>query len=243
VSFDECLSCRSIIRTRIDGALTAADQYEAQYHQRKRNKRWTHRVKKAARQIRAALRFGTSDSVLDLGCSVGYVVSAAQSLKLRGAGVDVSTYAVAQCLEKGLTAKVGTLEKIPFASGEFGLVFMRHVLEHTATPRDALAEASRVLNDRGLLVIHVPDGRYWKGRLFRKTYRYFRPDDLGAQHAVYYVEDSLLKLLGQCGFEVVAPHKGTRPDRAILNRLAGLFWSIVAACGLRRELYVVARKR
>ena len=45
--------------------------------------------------------------------------------------------------------------------------------------------------------VAVPDLEYWKGLYRRESYRYFRPDDLGQQHYVYYRRSSLAKLLSE----------------------------------------------
>src|SRR5690606_18608306 len=126
------------------------------YHVRHRGKRWAHRVRKAARQITEASQFGDVQRFLDVGCSVGYMIAAAERLGMQGAGTDLSHDAVAAARARGLEARQGELEAIPFEDQRFDLVSLRHVLEHTPRPDRALAELRRVLRPGGFALIAVP---------------------------------------------------------------------------------------
>jgi SAM-dependent methyltransferase len=255
LAFVECGGCATLYKSFEESDVRPDDFYEAGYfHGRPsgRDRRFEHRVKKAQRRINAALGHGPARSVLDVGCSFGYGVEAGRRMGLDSYGVDVSRYAVDTCVKRGLQVRQGTLEGLPFDSGMFDLVTLQHVLEHTPEPRTALAELSRVTAPGAMLVIAVPHAGYWKGRYLRRSYRYFRPDDLGAQHYVYYQETNLRLLLEGCGFDLLAERKGAfRPRRA-----QGLGWlsesarslatgaglGLARAVGMQRELFVIARK-
>ena len=251
--FDRCSGCGTVYRSFELPSVQTSGLYEAPYHTGKRSRRWAHRVRKAKNQIRSAMHFGDCRSILDVGCSVGYIVEAGSQLKLRSAGMDVSEFAVKTVKERGLDARVGTLERMPFEAGEFDLVMMRHVLEHTPTPIEALQEVRRVLSPRGLVMLMVPDLSYWKGQWLRRTYRYFRPDDLGRQHFVYYHQASMTRLLRDQGFEILARGKGhyrsienqsgvARIGSAILDAVFRGVFSFASLVRMRRELYFIARK-
>jgi predicted SAM-dependent methyltransferase len=150
---------------------------------------------------------------------------------------------------------VGTLQKLPFPDGAFSVVVMKHVLEHTPAPRAAMAEVHRVLSSGGVAVIAVPNLDYWKGKYLRRTYRYFRPDDLGQQHYVYYTRQTLTALLERCGFRVAVSSKSHwRAKRAHKSaaRLAYetlrfsmlTLWQFCArSCRMQREIFAIAVKR
>ena len=105
------------------------------------------------------------------------------------------------------------------------------------------------------MLIALPNLLYWKGQYRRRDYRYFRPDDLGQQHYVYYTPASLIMLLQRSGLEVVLSSKahyrrkraGGRVIRSGLEaiRFAALHGWQALARGLRlqREIFVVALKR
>lgn len=251
--FERCAGCGAVYKTIEAQNVRTSDFYEADYHTGKRSRRWLHRVRKAKRQLQSAMALGDCQAVLDIGCSVGYIIEAGRQLGLRSAGVDVSSFAVDQARQRGLEARVGTLERIPYADQEFDLVVMRHVLEHTPTPLAALAECRRVLRPGGMLLVLVPDLEYWKGTVLRRTYRYFRPDDLGRQHFVYYNSNSLSEVLSVGGFRVLATSKAvpthTRMQKGPARLWAWLFFSVlavllkvIATARLRRELYFIAQK-
>jgi SAM-dependent methyltransferase len=193
--------------------------------------------------------------LLDLGCSTGFVMEAGKRLGIDSHGMDVSSYAVEQCRARGLDAKVGTLDALPWDDGRFDLVVMKHVLEHTPEPLRALAEVRRVLARDGVVLIAVPNLRYWKGLWRRRQYRYFRPDDLGRQHYVYYDDATLRRVLAKAGFELLAAGKAvfrrrvarTGPAQAVaeLIRYASswLCQRLLRALLLRRELFVIAGRR
>ncbi|MGQ0505538.1 MAG: methyltransferase domain-containing protein [Myxococcaceae bacterium] len=249
LAFVQCDVCATVFKQFERVELRPADFYEASYfHGRKsgRDKRFEHRVSKAKRWINAARVFAPqAKSLLDVGCSFGYVVEAGNRLGLASAGVDVSAYAVKHCTGLNLTARQGDLESIPFETGRFDLCVMKHVLEHTPSPGRALAETRRVLSPNGVVLIAVPDVSYWKGDKRRETYRYYRPDDLGQQHYVYYGARSLRRLLESNGFEVLADRKDFRRP-GLLGALAFsgkcLGFGVARALHLQRELFFIARK-
>lgn len=257
LAFVRCPGCQTVYKSFEAPQVRPADFYEAAYfHGRKsgRDRRFDHRAKKAMRWIVAAQQHVAATSVLDVGCSLGYVIEGGVRLGLRAAGMDISEYAVKVCRERGYEARVGTLEQVPFEDGAFDVVVMKHVLEHTPTPARALAEIRRVLSPGGVVLIAVPDVGYWKSLLRRRTYRSFRPDDLGQQHYVYYSLDPLTRLLASSGFEVRATSKGmfraAEARRSVGHRayelarsaVLRLGFGLVAALHLRRELFVIAAR-
>jgi SAM-dependent methyltransferase len=182
---------------------------------------------------------------------MGYVIEAGRRLGLRSAGLDVSEYAVKHCVRIGLDARQGDLQKFPFEAGAFDICIMKHVIEHTPDPARALAEVRRILSPSGAVLIAVPDVTYWKGNRQRKTYRYYRPDDLGAQHYVYYSDRSMRELLERNGFKVLVDRKDHRPigERGLKKWISALRFAVLRvgyalanAAHLRRELFFIAKK-
>lgn len=253
--FDRCGECATVYKSfESTEARPDADLYEGAYHVRHRGKRWHHRVRKAKRQIFEASQFGEVNRFLDVGCSVGYMIAAADRLGMKGAGTDLSFDAVAAARARGLEARQGSLEAVPYDDGAFDLVSLRHVLEHTPRPSVALHELRRVLRPDGLALIAVPDLDYWKGDRQRKTYRYFRPDDLGRQHYVYYNGDSLEALLTRHGFTVLSRSKAIFRSKVAERSFLHAGWeqlrhaALRAWCAIgerlrmRRELWFVVRR-
>jgi SAM-dependent methyltransferase len=161
------------------------------------------RVRKSRSQILDVLNHVAPGPLLDLGCSLGYTLQAASDLGLAATGVDISEHAVTFCRERGFRAELGTLHALPFPDAAFQLVIVKHVLEHTAKPREALREISRVLRPGGGLFLAVPHGGYFKARVNPAASRHFRPEVHGTEHFVYYVPATLARLLREESFDPV----------------------------------------
>ncbi len=168
------------------------------------NSREGRRVRKSRSQILDVLNHVAPGPLLDLGCSLGYTLQAASDLGLAATGVDISEHAVTFCRERGFRAELGTIDKLPFPDAAFQLVIVKHVLEHTAKPREALREIARVLKPGGGLFLAVPHGNYIKARINPTTSRHFRPEVHGTEHFVYYVPATLARLLREESFHPVA---------------------------------------
>ncbi|HEY8628592.1 MAG TPA: class I SAM-dependent methyltransferase [Gaiellaceae bacterium] len=67
-------------------------------------------------------------------------------------GIDQSERMVEIQRSKGIDARVGTAEELPFADGEFDLAVAAWMLYHVPDPHRALAELARVLRPGGRLV-------------------------------------------------------------------------------------------
>ena len=188
---------------------------------RQYNKRTRRRISKSRSQILDVLNHTPPGPLLDVGCSLGYTLQAAVDLGLPATGVDISEHAVKVCRERGFAAEIGTFHELPFDDGSFQLVIMKHVLEHTPRPREALREIRRVLRPGGGVFIAVPHGGYLKARLNPTGYRWYRPELRGAEHYVYYKPATLSRLLrDECFDPVHGPHPHLVHRRAGLGRKA-----------------------
>lgn len=212
-------------------------------------RRWAHRVRKCTRQLRDCLVVTPNAKVaLDVGCSAGYVLAAAQGLGLQPIGVDISTFAVELCREKGFRAELGSVSKVPLPDASVDIITLKHTLEHVPDPMDGLRELLRVLTPGGSLLVVVPDADKWKIALMPRLGRDLRPELRGWQHHVYFSAKTLALALERAGFEVVHRHKAVfRPNAPKWRewpRFAA-YW-VTSWLGeklrLRRELHLVARK-
>ncbi|MEW5743060.1 MAG: class I SAM-dependent methyltransferase [Myxococcota bacterium] len=252
--FVRCTACGVIYKSEQTPGL--GGPYEEDYFRHNRAKylsRWEHRVKKCMRQVLVCLEFAPhAKDLLDVGCSAGYVLEAARRLGLQPTGVDISSFAVSLCRERGYEAEEGPLEKLPFPDASFDIVTCKHTLEHIEHPLEGLAELRRVLRPGGVAFLIVPDAAYYKLVVMPKRGRSFRPDRRGWQHHVYYFEDNLADAATRAGLEPVRAGKDI-----FRRRLAqGLRWPWEAArfaflvawvwvCRVtrfRREIQLIARR-
>lgn len=253
LTFTACSTCGVLYKSRQAAALGRG--YEADYFQRggaQYLRRFEHRVRKCQRQLLATLEFmPQARSVLDVGCSAGYVMEAAKRLGLESAGTDISAFAVEFCRQRGHVAEVGELERLPFPDASFDILTAKHTLEHTIRPLRALAEFKRVLRPGGVVFLVVPDADYFKRYLMPRRGPYFRPAALGWQHCVYYGDRQLAAAATRAGFEPLKSGKGIFRSR--LARGPALPWEAVRFAGvtswnqtarflhLRREIQLIAR--
>ncbi|MBT9584542.1 methyltransferase domain-containing protein [bacterium] len=125
-----------------------------------------HRFKRSSqlprvRKVLGALHALAPESLLDLGTGRGVFLWPLldEFPELRVTCVDSLDYRVAdlQAVARGgltrLQAHQAKLEALPFADGEFPVVTMLEVLEHTANPQRALAEVCRVTGQALLLSV------------------------------------------------------------------------------------------
>lgn len=101
------------------------------------------------------------DSVCDVGCGTGYLLSLFQKSRpevKRFTGVDF-VIEDADALP-GIEYVAAKIEKLPFKDGEFDTVICTHVIEHVLEYREAIAELRRIAKKR--LIIIVPREREYK---------------------------------------------------------------------------------
>jgi SAM-dependent methyltransferase len=122
--------------------------------------------------------------VLDIGCGIG------DFLKFRAntVGVDINEETVRHCCELGLDARVMNENILPFESKKFDAIVLDNVLEHIIDPTLLLIEISRVLKQKGKLLVGVPGVKGFK-----------RDPD----HKIFYDLEMLIKLMNQNNFSYV----------------------------------------
>lgn len=80
-------------------------------------------------------------------------------------------------------------------SGEFDLIFFRHVLEHVPQPCEFIAGVSTLLSDKGVVIVEVP----YLGTVLSKA----RIENVSYSHVHHYCIRSLDALLSQSGLGIV----------------------------------------
>jgi len=129
--------------------------------------------------------------VLDIGSGAGNM---AHHLSRYGAviGVDNNLKPLQVAWERGLCSLPASAANLPFATGTFGLVALLDVLEHCPDDDAVIAEAYRVLQPGGLVVVTSP--------AFPWLWSY---NDTANQHLRRYTKAGLRQKLRFRGFQVV----------------------------------------
>jgi SAM-dependent methyltransferase len=100
--------------------------------------------------------------VLEVGSGPGEAAARmAQELGAEVVAVDISPRMVQLAGEKGIDARLGDVEHLPFESGSFDAVLAAHVLHHVPDIHRAIGEIARVLRPGGRLVATTNGAAHW----------------------------------------------------------------------------------
>jgi SAM-dependent methyltransferase len=144
-----------------------------------------------------------AERILDLGCGDGTFTAAAGAGAI---GADIAEAALARARRdhpRLRFVRVPADGPLPFAAGEFDLVWCSETLEHVADTAGFLAEVRRVLTPGGRLAVTVP--RSGPLRALVAWRREFHP--LG-DHLRFYTAATLRDVLDDAGFAEVGIRSG-----------------------------------
>lgn len=163
-----------------------------------------HRIKKI---------FPRQTRLLDIGCGTGQFILSALRYGWSVQGVEFMPQACEKAKSLGLSVFQGTLEQAHFPDKSFDLVRMSHVFEHLPDPVGTLKEIDRILSDRGLVLITVPNFGGMLGRLFKKGW--WCVDS--PRHFYLYTPRTLRAIAEKSGFEVVFQRTATGKDGVVAS--------------------------
>jgi SAM-dependent methyltransferase len=146
--------------------------------------------------------------------------------------VEENKEAVRRLLERGGRARMGRMEKLPFADNFFDCVFAFEVLEHIEDDLAALKEVYRVLKKGGVFVFSVPLKR-----------KFWSVADEVAGHKRRYEREELRKRLFKAGFSIKKYWGATNvASFLVFRKTVGVFkkyfnnWLLEAALFYNRRL-------
>ena len=105
--------------------------------------------------------------LLEIGSGLGHLVGQLEK-NFETFAADVNTWALGQSIAVAIfTLHVASnAEELPFGDDSFGVVIIKHVLEHLEHPEVAIAELGRVTSLGGVLILSTPNmdspARGWK---------------------------------------------------------------------------------
>lgn len=159
-------------------------------------------------------------SILDVGCSYGYLGA---KLKKRGAkvtGIDISKRAINRARRILDNAKVVDLnsEKIPFKNATFDMIVASEVIEHLFFPNSFLKELHRILKKGGILIITTPNLLYWGNRLnfLLGKFKYTQEGIFDESHIHFFTYKTLIEELKTNKFKIVS-EKHVYPGPKVLT--------------------------
>jgi SAM-dependent methyltransferase len=116
-----------------------------------------------------ARRYGLRGArLLEIGSGLGHLVGQLEDT-FETYGMDLNHWAVKESkavIEKS-TLQTASAEEIPFTDSAFGVVIIKHIVEHLPNPEKAIAEIGRVTAPGGILILATPNLdsllKPWKG--------------------------------------------------------------------------------
>jgi SAM-dependent methyltransferase len=103
--------------------------------------------------IREIIKFVEGESVVDVGCGTGALLSRIKTARTleRMTGVDFVIDDASRL--DGIEYVAAKVEELPFADGEFDTVICTHVIEHVLEYHKAIAELRRIARKRVIIVV------------------------------------------------------------------------------------------
>jgi ubiquinone/menaquinone biosynthesis C-methylase UbiE len=108
---------------------------------------------------RLAIRHGRKGTrLLEIGSGLGHLVGQLSD-RFVTFGLDVNHWALkrSQPVAQATLFQAGSAMELPYADGSFGLVIIKHVVEHLDQPEKCIRELSRVLAAGGVLILATPN--------------------------------------------------------------------------------------
>jgi len=112
------------------------------------------------------------ETVLEIGCSKGYLLRDLEGQACTPVGLDISLTALGYAKSNGALIARADGETLPFASNSFGGILAIHTLEHLPSPLLAIQEAYRVLRDGGLFIGITPNKTSWFSKIAARKMKY-----------------------------------------------------------------------
>lgn len=165
-----------------DGIKSRVSAYE--------NYRWMpERTIREATSIINNLDFNT---VLDFGCAKGFMVYAMRLLGKQSFGVDISEYAVNNCLPQ-VKAHLSVIDSVSDIKDDYDLIIAKDVLEHIN--KEDLPDVLKIFRKHSKnILVAVPLGANGKFRI--------REYEMDITHVVREPEEYWLSILGDAGFKI-----------------------------------------
>ena len=106
-----------------------------------------------------ARRYGKQGTrLLEIGSGMGHLIGSLEP-DFETHALDINHWALSQSRDvapkTGLN--VGSAENLPFADASFGVVIIKHVVEHLRDPELAVSELGRILSPGGILILATPN--------------------------------------------------------------------------------------
>ena len=193
------------------------DDYYARYWINTKNIRNGERkIRKLKRILGRVLKRIEGKRFLDIGCNTGFGVEAARQLGYDATGVDVSSEAIeiAARLYPQNRFLACTAQDFASRGEQFDAILCREVIEHMPEVHSFAAALKSLMKPGAILWLTTPDaGHIRVPKNFPEWKEVIPPEHLG-----YFNRDSLARLLGDYGIEILKKQLIWKPSLRVLAR-------------------------
>ena len=138
--------------------------------------------------------------LIDIGCSTGDLMVAAENIGWRTLGLELNNRAAEYAKsERGLNVIEKKLEHLEFEDGSIPLFTAMGLLEHLPNPKDFLLVIHRLLKEKGIIIVLVPNLYGLYNMILKENSMSFD----GRNHLAMFSVDTLKNLFEKTGFEVI----------------------------------------
>lgn len=137
--------------------------------------------------------------VLDIGSSIGAMLSLFKDRGWEILGVEPSELASSVALKKGIPTINSVFPSKKVKRNFFDAVVANHVLEHVDDPLAFLGEVAKALKKEGVVLISVPNFASLSAKMYGVRWQYILPKE----HLWHFTPLSLKNLLEKVGFVVI----------------------------------------
>lgn len=157
-------------------------------------------------------------SILELGCHDG---SFSKYLKAKGAyitGVDINPIAIEKAKKYCEKVFIGDMEEKNFleyfSNTKYDIILALHVLEHLKDPWTLLANISKLLNEKGQIILALPNiGNYQhRVRMFKGVFDYEESGVMDKTHLRFFTLKTATEMIEKSGLKINSVNFSSRVD-------------------------------
>jgi 2-polyprenyl-3-methyl-5-hydroxy-6-metoxy-1,4-benzoquinol methylase len=156
--------------------------------------------------------FKRGGKLLDVGCSMGFLVNSANKLGFESLGIDPNK----ECIEYGqkkyepINLSTTLLENLQ--DNDFDVITCFNVIEHLDDPKKFLDECYKRLKQNGILVIGTHDIESETHNTLKSEWKQITED---GDHLFYFSQSTMKKFAEMNGYKVIKTHKPIDPSFTI----------------------------
>ncbi|MBO0591270.1 class I SAM-dependent methyltransferase [Cellulophaga sp. E16_2] len=146
-------------------------------------------------KLKVVAKHAGGKRLLDVGAGTGDFLVVAKENGWSGVGVEPNKKARDKAYEKGLVLKTALED---FSDEKFDVITLWHVLEHVPNLTDQVSRLSKLLSDKGILIVAVPNYKSFDAKYYKEYWAAFDVP----RHLWHFSKSSITKLFSKENLKV-----------------------------------------